>query len=117
MKNPTNEKALTVVNQNSFLKNVKTFFKNLFKHRVDSTKHKPIQVQENPVSLESVKTIKDEETLLLKLQKDFDNYQIDAHDLTQEQQIALINLYEKQIKQIKKSNELQKSKLLQYRKK
>ena len=67
--------------------------------------------------MESIRNIEDEETKLLKLQKQYDNGEIKEEDLTQEQYSSLCDLYDKQIAELKKSNEIRKQKLLEYRKK
>lgn len=67
--------------------------------------------------LKDIQTIENEETKLLKLQKQYDNRLIETKDLTKTQIKALINLYKKQINELSKSNERRKEKLLIYRNK
>lgn len=60
--------------------------------------------------------IEDEETSLLKLQRQYDSGNIKVDDLSDSQMKDLIKLYKKQISELSKSNEVRKQKLLQYRK-
>ena len=61
--------------------------------------------------------IENEETKLLKLQKQYRSGEIKEEELTQEQVNSLCALYDKQIANLKKSNEIRKQKLLEYRRK
>ena len=125
MKENTQEKSLVQVNEKSIFYKIKSFFRNLFS--------KNIKIEENIVSdentnnntkieekkskfLESIKNIENEETILLKLQKQYRNGEIKEEDLTEEQKKSLNDLYDKQIANLKKSNEFRKNKILQYRK-
>lgn len=67
--------------------------------------------------MEEIKKIEDEETLILKLQKQYRNGKIKEEELTEEQINSLCKLYDKQITNLKKSNEVRKQKILEYRKK
>ena len=67
--------------------------------------------------IKEIKNIEDEETLLLKLQKKFRSGEIKEEELTEEQVKSLCELYDKQIANLRKSNEIRKQKLLEYRKK
>ena len=62
--------------------------------------------------MEEIKKIGDEETLLLKLQKKFRSGEIEEEELTEEQVNSLCALYDKQISNLTKSNEIRKQKLL-----
>ena len=125
MKENTQEKSLVQVNEKSIFYKIKSFFRNLFS--------KNIKIEENIVSdentnnntkieekksefLESIKNIENEETILLKLQKQYRNGEIKEEDLTEEQKKSLYDLYDKQIANLKKSNEFRKNKILQYSK-
>lgn len=66
--------------------------------------------------LKSIKNIENEETKLIKLQKQYDNRLIETKDLTKDQIKSLIELYKKQISELSKNNERRKEKLLLYRK-
>ena len=54
--------------------------------------------------------------LRLKLQKQYRNGEIKEEQLTQEQINSLSALYDKQIANLRKSNQIRKQKLLEYRK-
>ena len=60
---------------------------------------------------------KKEETKLLKIQKQYRSGEIKEEELTEEQVKSLCELYDKQIANLRKSNEIRKQKLLEYRKK
>lgn len=117
------EKFLVKVNKNSIFYKIKQFFKNLF-HRnepVDtfttakaSNNIRPDENKRNQF-MEEIKKIEDEETILLKLQKQYRNGEIKEEDLTDEQVDSLCKLYDKQISNLKKSNEIRKQKLLEHR--
>ncbi len=66
--------------------------------------------------MESIKNIENEETKLLKLQKQYRKGEIKEEEMTEEQINSLIALYDKQIANLKKSNQMRKQKLLEYRK-
>ena len=119
------EKSLMVVNEKSILYKIKTFFLRLFKkneivENVSQTSIESNQKQVNDIKkdtfLESIKKIENEETKLLKLQKQYDNRLIETKDLTKDQVKSLIELYKKQISELSKSNARRKEKLLLYRK-
>ena len=66
--------------------------------------------------MESIKIIENDEMLLLKLQNEFRSGIIKEEDMSEEQISALCELYDRQIANLKKSNNLRKQKLLKYRK-
>lgn len=124
MKENTDEKLLVKINENSIFYKIKQFFKNLF-HRnesvdtfITSKASNSIMTYENRRNqfMEEIRKIEDEETILLKLQKKYRNGEIKEDDLTDEQVNSLCKLYDKQISNLKKSNEIKKQKLLAYRK-
>lgn len=126
MKENTQEKSLVKVNENSIFYKIKRFFKNLFKR--DTSLADNYAVIENIDSsiesgskrisfMESIQNIEDEETKLLKLQKQYRNGEIKEEELTEEQVKSLCALYDKQIANLKKSNEIRKQRLLDYRRK
>ncbi|MBR3133815.1 MAG: hypothetical protein IKG42_07195 [Clostridia bacterium] len=127
MKENTNEKSLVKVNENSIFYKIKSFFKNFFHKDKEIENNIPIETisNENIVKnenskfafVENLKKIEDEDTLLLKLQKKYRSGEIKEEDLTEEQKNSLCSLYDKQIADLKKSNEIRKNKLLQYKKK
>ena len=124
MKENTDEKSLVKINENSIFYKIKQFFKKLF-YKKETINN--ITVETNKVILqndnkknkfmEEIKNIEDEETLLLKLQKKFRSGEIKEEELTEEQVKSLCELYDKQIANSRKSNEIRKQKLLEYRKK
>ena len=124
MKENTDEKSLVKINENSIFYKIKQFFKKLF-YKKETINN--ITVETNKVILqndnkknkfmEEIKNIEDEETLLLKLQKKFRSGEIKEEELTEEQVKSLCELSDKQIANLRKSNEIRKQKLLEYRKK
>lgn len=126
MKENTQEKSLVQVNKNGILYKIKKFFKNLFNKNTNTTNNyniieetESLVASENKKNsfMESIKNIEDEETKLLKLQKKFRSGEIKEEELTEEQVKSLCELYDKQIANLRKSNEIRKQKLLEYRKK
>lgn len=125
MKKSTQEKSLITINNESIFYKIKRFLKNIF-HRnkvivntYDMDESKNINednVKSNESFKEYIKNIEDEETKLLKLQNQYRSGEIKEEDLTQEQVKSLCALYDKQIANLKKSNEIRKQKLLEYRK-
>lgn len=67
--------------------------------------------------LRSLKDIENEENELLNLQKQYRSGKIKEKEMTKDQIKRLCNLYDKQILELKKSNDTRKQKLLEYRKK
>lgn len=66
---------------------------------------------------ETIRIVEDEETKLLKLQKQYRSGQIKESDMSQEQIDSLCNLYDRQIENLEKSNQKRKEKILLYRRK
>ena len=106
MKENTDEKSLIKINENSIFYKIKQFFKGLF------YKKEPIDK-----FMEEIKKIEDGETLLLKIQKKYRSGEIKEEELSDEQVNSLCALYDKQIANLKKSNEIRKQRLLEYRRK
>ena len=126
MKENTQEKSLVQVHENGIFNKIKNFFKNLFNRNNNTTNNyaiakedKSIVESENTKNafMESIKNIENEETKLLKLQKQYRSGEIKEEELTQEQVSSLCALYDKQIVNLRKSNEIRKQKLLEYRRK
>ena len=124
MKEKTQEKSLVQVNENGIFYKIKIFFKNLFNRNTTTNyaivkEDKSIVESENTKNafMESIKNIKNEETKLLKLQKQYRSGEIKEEELTQEQVSSLCALYDKQIANLRKSNEIRKQKLLEYKRK
>ena len=80
---------------------------------VDDNHDKKVKVTKK----EQIRNIEDEETLILKLQKQYRNGEIKEEELSEEQVKSLCDLYDKQIANLRKSNEMRKQKLLEYRRK
>ena len=123
MKENTQEKSLVQVNRNGIFNKIKMFFKNLFsKNNVIDNNCYTIEDEKNNENIkksfmESIRNIEDEETKLLKLQKRYRNGEIKEEELTEEQVNSLCALYDKQIANLRKSNQIRKQKLLEYRRK
>ncbi len=125
MKENTQEKSLMPVNENGIINKLKNFFRNLFKKNktilnaiiVEDNINNSIDEEKNKNTfMESIKNVENEDTKLLKLQKQYRKGDIKEAEMSKEQVSALINLYDKQIANLRKSNELRKQKLLEYRK-
>ena len=124
MDNNTNEKSLVQINNKGIFSKIKLFFKNIFsknksqntivKENITNTDNQNDNKKEQ--FIEDIKKIEDKDTILLKLQKDFREGKIKEEDLSEEQSIALCQLYDKQIAELKKSNEMKKQKILTYKK-
>jgi hypothetical protein len=126
MKKNSQEKRLITVNENSIFYKIKTFLKNLFNPRkkvenvlrVEEAVNIKSENQNNIDSfIESIRNIENEETKLLKLQQQYRRGEIKEETLTKEQVNALCSLYDKQIANLRKSNEIRKKNLLEYKKK
>lgn len=124
MKENTDEKSLVRINENSIFYKIKQFFKSLFykrEHINDTTleTNQVILPNDNKKNqfMEEIKNIEDEETLLLKLQKKYRSGEIKEEELSNQQVNSLCALYDKQIANLKKSNEMRKQRLLEYRRK
>ena len=126
MKENTQEKSLVQVNENSIFYKIKKFFRNLFYK--DTEIKSNVIIEENINSnvenentksafIESIRNIENEETKLLKLQKQYRSGEIKEEELSQEQVNSLCYLYDKQIANLKKSNAIRKQKILEYRRK
>ena len=123
MKENTQDKSLVQINENSIFYKIKNFFRILFGKKnsnVESTKvieKTTINNQKSNKSsfIEEIKNVENEETKLLKLQKQYRCGKIKEEELTEEQVKSLCALYDKQINNLKKSNEIRKQKLLEYR--
>ena len=126
MKENTQEKSLVQVNEKSIFYKIKRFIKNLFHKdiRNESTTivgeriFSNVEIENKKSSfLENIRNVENEETKLLKLQKQYRSGEIKEEDLTEEQKNSLYILYDKQIADLKKSNEIRKKKILDYRRK
>jgi len=120
------QKSLIKVNENSIFYKIKQFLMNLFNkntniynNSISIKKNESFIEDENKKRyfVESIKHIENEETKLLKLQKQYRSGEIKEEELTEEQVKSLCDLYDKQIENLRKSNEIRKQKLLEYRRK
>lgn len=125
MKENTRDKSLVQVNEKSIFYKIKKFFRGLF-YKVNSNVESINVAETNTINnqeskkdsfMESIKNIEDEETKLLKLQKQYRSGEIKEEELSEEQINSLCKLYDKQIANLKKSNDIRKQKLLEYRRK
>jgi len=126
MKENTQEKSLVQVNENSIFYKIKRFFKNLFNKNtavvdnyatIEETKNEVENENKKSAFMEEIRNIENEETKLLKLQKQYRSGEIKEEEMTKEQVKSLCDLYDKQIAELRKSNEIRKQRLLEYRKK
>ena len=119
MKNNNNENSLIKVNENSTFYKIKNFFRNLFgkkENNITPIENQVLKTQEiadnkKDSFRDTITNIENDETRLLKLQKQFDNGEIAEEELTQKQIDDLEKLYNKQIEELQKSNELRKEKI------
>lgn len=121
MRENTQEKSLTKINENSILYKIKRFFRNLFGRKeinIEPVLNMEVKEENNKNSfMEDIRNIENKETKLLKLQKQYHSGQISEKDLTDEQIRDLTNLYKKQNEEIRKSNAIREQRLLNYRRK
>lgn len=124
MKEDTQEKSLISVNQNGIISKLKNFFRNLFKKNkttqndivVEDSTNNSINGEKNKNTfMESLKNVENEDTKLIKLQKQYRDGDIKEEEMSEQQVSALIDLYDKQISNLRKSNELRKQKIIKYR--
>ena len=125
MKENTQEKSLVQVNENSVFYKIKNFFKRLFNRNktvknvvnsIENTENIGQSTEKKNQFIESIKKVEDEETKLLKIQKQYRTGNLKAEELSKEQIMSLGNLYDTQIANLRKSNQIRKQKLLNYRK-
>lgn len=115
------EKSLITVNENGILYKIKSFFLRLFRRKNNKVNESQIApINNNTQSdkrkdafMESIRNVENEETKLLKLQKQFDNKEIDKSQLSKEQIADLTALYKKQINELEQSNERRINKIRQ----
>lgn len=125
MINDEESKSLMAVKEQSIFQKIKNFFKSLFGKEENSFNTAPVQnIEEDTVTTnsrtsfsETIRIVEDEETKLLKLQKQYRSGQIKESDMSQEQIDSLCNLYDRQIENLEKSNQKRKEKILLYRRK
>lgn len=124
----TKENKLIESNKKGIFYQIKKFFMDIFNKqrsndiKLDFCEQVQTTVENENINkkntfMEYIKNIEDEETKLLKLQKQYHKGEIREEDLTQEQVTLLCALYDKQIDELKKSNEVKRKKILEYRRK
>ena len=117
------EKSLMTINEKSIFYRIKRFFRNLFKGNVaevqsataNITSDKQINKTTKETFVETLKNVENEETRLLKLQKQYEKGEIASSELSNEQVLSLKKLYKKQISDLEKSNQNRKRKILQHK--
>ncbi|MBP3801636.1 MAG: hypothetical protein J6I85_06425 [Clostridia bacterium] len=114
----TQEKSLVDVKNKSIFDKIKSFFKNIFSGNPNMEEQviEKIDSHKNEF-LDRIKDIENDETGLLKLQRMYRSGKIKEEDLTKEQVESLCNLYDNQISRLRKSNEIRKQRLKEYRRK
>lgn len=121
MKENTQEKGLIKINENNIFYKIKRFFRNLFgrnENNIEPVLNVELKEENSKNSfMNELRNIENDETKLLKLQKQYHSGQIFEKDLTDEQLKDLTNLYKKQNEEIKKSNAIREQRLLAYRRK
>lgn len=116
MKENTQEKSLTEINENNLLYKIKNFFKRLFHNTKPIENNIEVLVEKkDDLFIKSIKNIENEETTILKLQKKYRCGEITEEEITEEQINSLCVLYNKQIRKLKESNELRRKKILEYK--
>ena len=126
MKENTQDKMMVKVNQDNIFYKIKMFFRKLFNKTssnsnelndiTETTTMSNAKINKNSF-MEDIKNIENEETKLLELQRQYRAGEIKEEELTKEQVNALCVLYDKQIENLRKSNETRKQRLLEYRRK
>ena len=119
----TEEKSLVKVNEDSLLSRIKEFFKRLFRRNKIAESIEEINSVNNAEEdrkeafMNYIRNIEDDETKLNNLQKQYRNGEIKEEDLSAEQVNELCALYDRQINNLRKANEMKMQKLLAYRRK
>ena len=119
----TEEKSLVKVNEDSLLSRIKGFFKRLFRRNKITENIEEINSVNNAEEdrkeafMNYIKNIEDDETKLNNLQKQYRDGEIKEEDLSEEQVNQLCALYDRQISNLRKANEMKMQKLLAYRRK
>lgn len=130
MKRYTEEKKLIEFDENNFFYKIRKHFSNvyykirkLFYENKEKTNINIQNLEKNKVDsskldfIRNIKNIENEENRLLELQVEYSTGKIKEEDLTQKQIRELYALYDNQIEQLKKSNEIRKKRILEYKKK
>ena len=119
----TEEKSLVKVNEDSLLSRIKGFFKRLFRRNKIAENIEEINSVDNAEAdrkeafMNYIRNIEDDETKLNNLQKQYRDGEIKEENLSAEQVNELCALYDRQINNLRKANEMKMQKLLAYRRK
>ena len=119
----TEEKSLVKVNEDSLLSRIKEFFKRLFRRNKIAENIEEINSVNNAEEdrkeafMNYIRNVEDDETKLNNLQKQYRDGEIKEEDLSEEQVNQLCALYDRQISNLRKANEMKMQKLLAYRRK
>lgn len=110
------EKALLEVNKESMIEKIKRFFNKLFKKENIKKENEAKTFIKKEEFIENIKKIEDDETILLKLQQKYRKGEIKGENLTEEQINLLCKLYDKQIVELRQTNEMRKKRIREYKK-
>jgi len=108
------QNLLLEINEKSIFYKIKRFFKKMLKNK-NIIVEEQIANNIREEKLESTTKSIESEQNLLKLQSKYRKGEIKEEQLTLEQINSLCKLYDKQIFELKKSNEYRKQKLLKYK--
>mgnify|MGYP001862906822 CR=1 FL=1 len=126
MKENTQEKRLVQTKENGIFYKIKKFFNNLFgKNKEETNSYTNIKenetVKENANNrdsfIESIRNNTTERSKILELQKQYRSGKIKEEELSEEQINSLCKLYDEQIAELRKSNEIRKQRILEYKRK
>lgn len=115
------EQSLVIINKNSIFYKIKKFFYNYLKKKdekniIEKNSNEQKNDSQNKQFKEYIKNIENEETKLLKLQKMYRSAKIKEEELTQIQIKYLCDLYDKQIENLRRTNEYRKKRIIELRK-
>jgi len=117
-----NTELLIEIKEQGIWGKVKSFFKKLFykPNKVENVSVKIDETSKRQVSKKvekSMNFIQGQDVELLELQKKYKEGEIKEANMTEEQIKSLCDLYDKQISELRASNEARKQRLLKYREK
>ena len=126
MKENTQEKRLVQTKENGIFYKIKKFFNNLFgKNKEETNSYTNIKenetVKENANNrdsfIESIRNNTTERSTISQLPKQYRSGKIKEEELSEEQINSLCKLYDEQIAELRKSNEIRKQRILEYKRK
>ena len=121
----TQEKALVQIRNKGIIYKIRNFFAKILKRDHNKLYQSESISNDNDLGLksiqskafiENIRNTENEETILLKLQKQYRSGEIKEEELTKEQIDMLCVLYDKQIELLRRTNKIRKEKLIEYRK-